>query len=351
MSAVPGYPSLRWTGGAAQPAEQHVSPVLLGKLQQAATRLGVVIDIFSGSGGPEVRHAGFAGDPHARGIAVDASVRGTPIGSYPGAVAVLHSLGLRSGATDFTYQGRPDAPHVDLLAGGAQPVSSSSSTSSVSSQDGFFTLVLHDLGIEATPGNLVFFKGWAMVEGTAAKNNPLATTLRVPGSVPLQGNSAGVQQYATPEQGAAATAATIRGGYPNIVAALKTHSPLVTGITPGIVADFGKWSGGNGADYARKVFLAAQGNPSGKSAADIGSFDLGDAGNVAGGVVGDVLAVPRFLAKITDPHNILRGLQIVAGAVLVLAGLLLLARQVGLAPDAPGPVGKLASAAPAPAVE
>jgi hypothetical protein len=47
--------------------------------------------------------------------------------------------------------------------------------------------------------------------------------------------------------------------------------------------------------------------------------------------------VPRFLGKITDPHNILRGLQVVAGAVLVLVGVVLLARQVALAADVPTP--------------
>jgi len=133
----------------------------------------------------------------------------------------------------------------------------------------------------------------------------------------------------------------------------------VTGITPGLVSDFGAWSVGPnapnrmsaGAAYARKVFLAAQGNPKGHTASDIGSYDLGNATHDAGGVVNDVLAVPRFLAKITDPHNILRGLQVVAGAVLVLVGLLLLTRQVGLAADAPSPAGKLASAATPPAVE
>lgn len=67
------------------------------------------------------------------------------------------------------------------------------------------------------------------------------------------------------------------------------------------------------------------------------------------GAVGAVSSVADFLGKITDPHYILRGLQIVAGAGLVATGAVLLARQVALAADLPDPVllvgGKGAAAA------
>lgn len=59
--------------------------------------------------------------------------------------------------------------------------------------------------------------------------------------------------------------------------------------------------------------------------------------DAASEAVDTALAVPRFLGKLADPHNILRGLQIVAGAVLVLVGLVLLTRQVALAADVPIP--------------
>lgn len=74
-------------------------------------------------------------------------------------------------------------------------------------------------------------------------------------------------------------------------------------------------------------------------------------GEVAGGVVDTATAVPRFLSAITNLHNILRGLQIVAGAVLVLAGLYLLAKQIGLASEAeaaPAPLKSAANAVPSP---
>ena len=63
------------------------------------------------------------------------------------------------------------------------------------------------------------------------------------------------------------------------------------------------------------------------------------------GVASGVSSVADFLGKLTDPHYILRGLQIVAGAVLVLAGIVLLTRQVALAADLPDPVGLAAATA------
>lgn len=54
-------------------------------------------------------------------------------------------------------------------------------------------------------------------------------------------------------------------------------------------------------------------------------------------VVGGVASVGEFLGKLTDPSYILRGLQIIAGGVLVLVGAALLVRQVALAADLPDP--------------
>lgn len=57
------------------------------------------------------------------------------------------------------------------------------------------------------------------------------------------------------------------------------------------------------------------------------------------GAAGAVSSVGDFIGRVTDPSYILRGLQIVAGAVMVLAGVVLLLRQVALANDLPDPVG------------
>lgn len=65
------------------------------------------------------------------------------------------------------------------------------------------------------------------------------------------------------------------------------------------------------------------------------AFDAGAA--IGGGTAGVISSVPDFIRTITNPHNILRGLQVIAGAVLVLVGMVLLIRQVALANDIPAP--------------
>lgn len=338
---VPGYPNLRYIGGAAsKPAEQHVAADTLRRLQLAAQQLGgVIIDIFSGSGSPAVRGAGFAGDPHDRGIAADASINGTPIGDYPGAVDVLHRVGLRTGATDFTYQGKRDPAHVDTLNPGAVNNAAAATSGSITSPDTFWYAVETKLGLPHNRATHDFLVAWSMAEGTKARFNPLATTLREPGSTSF--NSVGVQNYATPESGVQATADTIKQ-YPTIMAVLRGKaSPFGN---PSLNAELNKWVTGKSGNtqstsYVNNVLRNYQGNPSGKSAADWFSYDLGNLYKDSGAkaAVDATLAVPRFLAKITDPAFILRSLQVIAGAVLVLVGVYLLARQVGLAADVPAP--------------
>lgn len=223
--------------------------------------------------------------------------------------------------------------------GGASPVAASG----IDSLDEFWYAVETKLGIANRPAARKFLQAWAGAEGTKARNNPLATTLQLPGSAPFASNPDGVQEYPTPELGAEATARTIQG-YPSLLGVLKgSQSPF----SPPVFSALNTWSGqrDKGAamtPYVRNVILAFQGNPSGKSAADIGSFDLGDAASAAAGAASGALdaalAIPRFLAKLVDPHNLLRAGQILAGATLVLTGVVLLARQVALAADAPDPL-------------
>lgn len=206
----------------------------------------------------------------------------------------------------------------------------------------FAQAVLNDLGVPDTPQNRSFIIGWSRAEGTAAKNNPLATTLALPGSVPLPGNSAGVQQYPTIAEGAQATAATIGNGrYPNIVAALRTGGAVAHSFgNTGVYSDLNTWVSGRPSPavtgYVRNVLVGIQGGGTSISATDLGSFDLGNAASAAGAVaqhvpgVAQVESVTGFIGRLTDPAYILRGLEIVAGAILVLLGLYLLARQVGL---------------------
>lgn len=94
---------------------QDVNPRLLQAIQKLAAQKGVNVDVNSGyrSNAYSAKVGGFAGDPHSRGIAVDAYVNGKPIGDVFGA-NVWKALGVRSGDT-FTYKGKTDPEHLDLV--------------------------------------------------------------------------------------------------------------------------------------------------------------------------------------------------------------------------------------------
>ncbi len=75
-------------------------------------------------------------------------------------------------------------------------------------------------GWPATGCNTGAIQAWERAEGsTPAWHNPLDTTLREPGSRPV--NSVGVQAYPSVQEGLAATVATLRGGpYGPVLSAL-----------------------------------------------------------------------------------------------------------------------------------
>lgn len=77
---------------------------------------------------------------------------------------------------------------------------------------------------------------------------------------------------------------------------------------------------------------------SGYGAATQGQTTLGQ--SPIGQVVTVPLSIADFLGRLTNPAYIIRGLELVAGSVLVLLGLWLLVKQVGLAAgiDVPSPV-------------
>lgn len=97
-----------------------------------------------------------------------------------------------------------------------------------------------------TPGNVSFVEHWIAREGTSAKNNPLATTLKTSDSVPLPGNTAGVQQYPGYMEGVDATAATFGNGYyPDILAAIASGHADQIDAAGGLAGGLSKWSGGS----------------------------------------------------------------------------------------------------------
>jgi len=95
---------------------RHVSPILLRQLNALGRAVGKVIVIFSGyrSSAYSAAHGGFAGDPHTRHIAVDATIGGKPIGTVISA-KMFKQFGLRTGNQPNFYKGKTDPSHVDLV--------------------------------------------------------------------------------------------------------------------------------------------------------------------------------------------------------------------------------------------
>jgi hypothetical protein len=102
--------------------------------------------------------------------------------------------------------------------------------------------LLHALGAPDTAENVRAITAWAAAEGTRAANNPLATTQRWPGATPF--NAVGVESYATPDDGVAATAATLRNGrYDAILAALARGDSAIA-VAQAVAAS--PWGTGDG---------------------------------------------------------------------------------------------------------
>lgn len=73
---------------------------------------------------------------------------------------------------------------------------------------GWEARVLGGLGVAVTRERVRFLAAWSTCEGGSARNNPLNTTERVPGSTRY--NSAGVQHFPDAISGTAATLLTLR---------------------------------------------------------------------------------------------------------------------------------------------
>lgn len=109
----------------------------------------------------------------------------------------------------------------------------------------FIRATLADLGAPATRANITSLASWFAREfpswPPAAADNPMASTMPEPGATIY--NSAGVRNYASASQGAAATAATLANGhYPLITAALRSGRGLCG--NPSLAGEFLTWSGG-----------------------------------------------------------------------------------------------------------
>lgn len=70
--------------------------------------------------------------------------------------------------------------------------------------------------------------------------------------------------------------------------------------------------------------------------------------NAGAAAASGTVSVAEFLGKLADPAFWLRALEVIGGVILIVLGLYLLARQVGLSPDAPAVVRQAAGATPDP---
>lgn len=127
-------------------------------------------------------------------------------------------------------------PHNGGIVGG---VTTDAKVTS-SSESAFIGATLADLGAPDNHANAASLASWFPHEGTAAENNPMASTMREPGSTTF--NYDGVQNYVSASQGAQATAATLANGrYPGIVQALRSGRGLCG--DPSLAGEFLVWSG------------------------------------------------------------------------------------------------------------
>ena len=114
-----------------------------------------------------------------------------------------------------------------------------------STETGFWTAVLADLGAPVTPADLGSLTAWAAHEGpwgSVGQFNPLDSILPMPGSWPFNtfDGNLHVQNYPDASVGAQATASTIVG-FPAITAALRSGNGVCGN---GLSDEFYRWSGG-----------------------------------------------------------------------------------------------------------
>jgi hypothetical protein len=118
-------------------------------------------------------------------------------------------------------------------------------------------------------------------EGTTAAYNPLATTLNYGSNTKF--NSVGVRNYADQATGVEATARTLEGGYPHIVADLKAGDGAKAAVEAG---ELSKWSGGGYTSISIGGATSTSSSPGTEPAALIGG---GLGGLITGGAIPGVL--------------------------------------------------------------
>jgi len=135
--------------------------------------------------------------------------------------------------------------HAAARAATAKTVSTSAAPVTSGSETAFIAAVLADLGAPDTGADQRSMAAWGAREGCwgcVGINNQWDSTLAMPGSWWFNtfDGDLHVQDYPTAAEGAQATALTLEGGYPLIVAALRSGAGIC-GV--GFASELGSWSG------------------------------------------------------------------------------------------------------------
>jgi hypothetical protein len=155
---------------------------------------------------------------------------------------------LKSLLTGASPAAAPSANLIDttLPSSGSASLSTGGTvvTPSSGSETAWIIALLSSIGAPSTQANINSISSWIAHEGpygTQGANNPLNTTIETSG---YTGKFAGtpVSNFDNAADGIAGTVATLLGGYPDILAALRSGVGLCGNSS--VSADLHKWSGG-----------------------------------------------------------------------------------------------------------
>ncbi len=206
---------------------------------------------------------------------------------------------------------------------------------------------LKALGAPLTLANLKFLSDWQRREGGHTANSATWNYLNsTSGSQYPAINSEGVRKYPDYTTGIRYTVSTLNNGlYTSVVRGLKSGNPYSPTLRQGVLGDLSTWVSGTRAGnlgYAASVLgtpsfhLASGGQPSFEEAKDIpgarqgGPFgaQIGAASGAVSGVIDTITSIPKLIAWVSNNWD--RVLQVTGGFTLLLVGLILLGRALGV---------------------
>lgn len=342
--AIPGYPNLSAAPGADW---KDLSSGLLGGLQRMLAALGLHGVITSGYRTPaqSIAVGGSANDPHTRHIAADVTVNGRPIGDVVPRWQFAR-YGLATGNVAGFWPGHDAAyPHSPNDPPGSDPVhvqlSGSTMTAKSYAHQGTEIQRIIQAAVDVGVDPIVAV-ATALEEG----GGRILPATQVNRDASGKGIDYGPFQLNTTGEAAGHSKAELQDAYTNARIALSAFASWMR-AHPG-VTDAGQIAAGaqrptNPSSYAAGVDAYVQrasalvraalppggitpstGNPAPPqepgSAADAGSYDLGDLGHAIASPLEELQRFLRFLLSV-------RFLEIVGGGALVLVGLFLVSRN------------------------